>query len=67
MLDHMINDSRELLSGLRHLSSMASSGFDFIPVIFVGLASETKTVPTTDQSHLWEESAYIEAQQPLIL
>ena len=46
ILDRMIDDSEQLPSGLRRLSNMAAfGGFDFIPNIFIGLDSETDSVP----------------------
>jgi len=53
----MLSGEISLLTGLRKLASLHNNGYDFIPVIFVGLASETDCVPEEGQYQQWEPLA----------
>jgi len=54
-----------LLVGLRRLVALRHQGADFIPDIFLGLDSETDSVPGPQQFALWSPEALDQAMAPL--
>lgn len=53
----MLSGEISLLAGLRKLASLYHKGYNFIPVIFSGLESETDCVPEVGQYQQWEPKA----------
>jgi hypothetical protein len=61
ILESMVQgDDAALLAGLRRLVRLHQQGYDFIPTTFVGLDSETDSIPSPQTHHLWEPSALAE-------
>lgn len=57
VLQQMIDGTLDLVSGCRLLTSMYYSGYDFIPIQFVGFDSELDWIPVPEQYHLWNPEA----------
>src|SRR6185369_14869772 len=53
----MLSGQLDLLTGLRELVALHHSGYSFIPIVFVGLESETDTVPEQAQYSQWQPTA----------
>jgi hypothetical protein len=65
LLRGMLDESIDLLTGLRELSRLHSAGVRFIPIIFVGYDSETDSIPTPDEYYLWNQEALREKLKEL--
>jgi hypothetical protein len=52
-LRDMINEELPLVTGLRRLVAFNHAGYEQIPLIFVGLESETDSVPEPSQYSAW--------------
>jgi hypothetical protein len=65
LLTGMLDDSIDLLTGLRELSRLHSAGLDFVPILFVGRDDETDSIPSPDRYHLWAPEALSEKLKEL--
>jgi len=65
IVKNLLADSKNILFYVRYLSNLHNNGYDFIPSIFVGIASETDHIPIEAQKEYWNEAAYSKAQKSL--
>ena len=57
LCEAMLTGRVDLLFGLREIVQFYYQGYTFIPDVFIGLESETDTVPDSHHYHQWEHAA----------